>query len=131
MYWLTRKGTEGLYNLIFYKNPEPYTSNDLAAYKSILDISSAHRDTLHRLKQSGMRKYLEIIRPLYKSLSTSGDGLKMTYNNKNTEYVYWDDINELVDRLKLLIASKEAGNTSHENEIVAIVNELKEAGVIN
>lgn len=124
------RGTKGLYNLIFYKDPEPYSSRDLASYKSILDISFAHRDTLNRLKQSGLRKYTEIIRPLYKSSSTSGDGLKMMYNNKNTEYVYWDDINELVDRLKLLIASKDAGNTSHNNEIVAIINELKEAGVI-
>lgn len=124
------RGTKGLYNLIFYKDPEPYSSRDLASYKSILDISFAHRDTRNRLKQSGMRKYTEIIRPLYKSSSTSGEGLKMMYNNKNTEYVYWDDINELVDRLKLLIASKDAGNTSHDNEIVAIINELKEAGVI-
>lgn len=124
------KRTEELYNLNFYKNPEPYTSSDLTSYKSIMDISSPYRDTLHRLKQSGMRKYLEIIRPLYKSLSTSGDGLKMIYNNKNSEFVYWDDLNELVDRLKLLCASKKVGNTSHQNEIVAILNELKEAGVI-
>lgn len=49
---------------------------------------------------------------------------------KNTELVYWDDPNELVDRLKLLIASKTAGNTNLDNEILSIIEELKEAGVI-
>ena len=46
------------------------------------------------------------------------------------DYVYWDDPNELVDRLRLLIAEQGAGNMSHTNEIHAIVEELKEAGYI-
>ncbi|CAH0551084.1 unnamed protein product [Brassicogethes aeneus] len=54
----------------------------------------------------------------------------VTYNEKPIEYIYWDDVNELVERLKLLVASKHAGNTSNDNEITAIINELKEAGVI-
>ncbi|KAK9681124.1 hypothetical protein QE152_g38561 [Popillia japonica] len=40
------------------------------------------------------------------------------------------DINELVERLKLLIASQQAGHTGHNNEIASIIEELKEAGVI-
>lgn len=127
---VTFKGTHGLYNLIFFKDPEPYTQSDLNEYKSLLDVSSAHRDTRNHLKRSNMRKYLQVIRPLYKNVSIGGDGLKMMYNNKNTEYVYWDDTNELVERLKLLVASQEAGNNSHQNEIVAIINELKEANII-
>lgn len=48
----------------------------------------------------------------------------------NTDYIYWDNPNELVDRLKLLIASQSAGNTNHTNEINSIIEELKEAGII-
>ena len=44
--------------------------------------------------------------------------------------MHWDDPNELVDRLKLLAASAESGNTSHSNEILNIVEELREAGYI-
>ena len=55
----------------------------------------------------------------------------MRYNTKPVEYAYWDDANELVDRLRLLVASKQAGNTtSHDNEILSIIEELREAGVI-
>lgn len=46
------------------------------------------------------------------------------------DYVYWNDVNELIDRLRLLIASQAAGNTSHSNEIVSIIEELREAGII-
>ncbi len=46
------------------------------------------------------------------------------------DYVYWDDPNELVDRLRLLMAEQAAGNMSHTNEIHAIIEELREAGYI-
>lgn len=66
------------------------------------------------------------------SSSTSGKGLgdfKVNTNNR-IEYVYWNDINELVGRLRLLYASKMAGNTAHDNEIVSILEELREEGII-
>ena len=46
------------------------------------------------------------------------------------QYVHWDDPNELVDRLRLLVESSRAGNNAHENEILSIVEEMCEAGVI-
>ncbi len=46
------------------------------------------------------------------------------------DYVFWDDPNELVDRLRLLMAEKAAGNISHTNEIHAIIEELREVGYI-
>ena len=46
------------------------------------------------------------------------------------DYVYWDDLNELVDRLRLLLASQAAGNPSHTNEIISIIEELREAEII-
>jgi len=46
------------------------------------------------------------------------------------EYIYWDDPNELVERLRLLTASYQAGNTAHSNEIMSILEELREANYI-
>lgn len=140
------KGTKGLYELIFYKDPQ-YEDDDLIAYKNILILSNAHRDTLGRLKSSGLDKYKNIIKPMFVKRMTSAStsthmtrsgsassniqlGKGIIYNEKPVEYVYWDDVNELVDRLKLLLASKQAGNTSNDNEIIAIENELREAGII-
>lgn len=59
-----------------------------------------------------------------------GKGLTLKINKSNTDYVYWDNINELVDRLRLLLASTDAGNTAHNNEILSIIEELREAKVI-
>ena len=60
----------------------------------------------------------------------SGLPLYMLYNNNKIDYMYWDNPNELVDRLRLLIASQATGNTSLANEINAIVEELREANII-
>jgi len=46
------------------------------------------------------------------------------------DYVYWDDPNKLVDRLQLLAASYQAGNKSHTNKIMSILEELREADLI-
>jgi hypothetical protein len=54
----------------------------------------------------------------------------MKWNTKRIEYIYFDDPNEIVDRLRLLIASQEAGNTGHTNEIISIIEELREAKII-
>jgi hypothetical protein len=51
--------------------------------------------------------------------------------NKNAiDLIYWDDPNELVERLHLLIASQAAGNFNHRNEIISIIEELREANII-
>lgn len=46
------------------------------------------------------------------------------------DYVNWDNPNEIVNRLRLLMASQAAGNTSHANEIISIMEELREAEII-
>ena len=53
----------------------------------------------------------------------------MRLTNK-IDYVHWNDPNELVDRLRLLDASRRAGNNAHDNEILSIVEELREVGLI-
>ena len=60
----------------------------------------------------------------------NGHGFKIARKNDITEYVYWDDPNELVDRLKLLDSERVAGNNNHDNEIQNILEELSERGYI-
>lgn len=50
--------------------------------------------------------------------------------NENISYEYYDDPNELCDRLRLLIASRAAGNTNHAQEINSIIDELRESRFI-
>lgn len=53
------------------------------------------------------------------------------YNVKNNViYEYFDDPNELCDRLRLLVSSRMAGNTNHMQEINSIIEELHELGYI-
>lgn len=71
----------------------------------------------------------------FKSNKKQGSGLfspdvMRHYRNKHVSYTYWDDPNELVDRLRLLMASQAAGHTGHVNEIASIVEELREACLI-
>jgi hypothetical protein len=63
------------------------------------------------------------------SRSKTGQGL---YKNTlpQTQLVYYDDPNELVTRLQLLTSSQNAGNSSVNNEIIAILEELRERKLI-
>lgn len=67
----------------------------------------------------------------YSSDTAHGSGLyKKAMEINRTEFVHWDNVNELVSRLKLLIASQTAGHSGHHNEIISIVEELREADII-
>lgn len=44
---------------------------------------------------------------------------------------YYNNPDALVDRLQLLVASKQAGNTGLDNEISAILDELLQTGLIH
>ena len=65
------------------------------------------------------------IKPLLND-TKSGSGM----NVNGFKYEHWDDPNELVDRLRLLVSSQMAGHTGHNNEILSIIEELKEANII-
>jgi len=54
----------------------------------------------------------------------------MTLNDNAIDYVHWDDLNELGDRLRLLEASRQADHNPHDNEMLSIIEELREAGII-
>ncbi|XP_070158801.1 uncharacterized protein [Polyergus mexicanus] len=135
-------GTPGLYELIFKKFPDDviYTEDDKQTYKSMLLTTSAHKrnhDAHGRLLSNRGYKYKEIIAkliPIEPKRTKSGKGLfaprKMTLTDNKIDYVHWDDPNELVDRLRLLDASHQAGHNGHDNEILSIIEELREAGII-
>lgn len=118
--------TDGLKELLFLKKPENYDDEDLNKYKQILTLADIKKQNV---RNAGF-KNMNIIRPIL----MSGEGLQLDYleqTDKNEiEYMYWDDPNELVDRLRLLIASQSAGHTGHNNEIIAIIEELREAKII-
>jgi hypothetical protein len=133
------KATRGLLELIFKKKPVKslITQNDLEAYKDILTLTSAHlvRHTDgERIQVTNTIKYKSYIKKLFKR----GGGINISHSpfmKLNTypcapDYVHYDDINKIVDRLRILKASEAAGNTSHNNEIISIITELREKGVI-
>jgi len=129
-------GTPGLYELIFKKFPNETicTNADKQKYKNILLATNAHRrghSTHNPIMGNKGHKYKSIIAPLL-SGKRIGKGIPrtMTLNNNKIDYVHWDDPNELVDRLRLLEASRQAGHNAHDNEIMSIIEELCEAGLI-
>lgn len=136
-------GSPGLYRLIFLSNPENFTATDLAKYAELLDSVNALytnlKDGKQRLKFVKDSPKYEAVRDFVQDKKRGGDlnffkttkrNASMTVGDGRIEYVHWDDPNELVERLRLLFASRRAGNTSHDNEITSIISELREEGII-
>jgi hypothetical protein len=117
--------TSGLEQLLFFKNPKLYLPQDLDIYKQILEQTSAHLTNSQRIKKGGT-KYNIILKLFSSGKGLNYGGLKLQKHN----LIYWNNPNELVDRLRLLLASQAAGNTSVSNEILSIFEELYEAGII-
>lgn len=127
------EGTPGLFELIFLKEPNQdiITKTDYDMYVKILNTASVLKkryDPFGSGQGSRSKKYVSIIAPRLRS--KSGTGFIKHYHQKAPDLVYWDDPNELVERLILLIASKDAGHSNHDNEILSITEELREAGYI-
>lgn len=137
--------THGLNELLFKKKPDlsMITEDDLKKYKLLLLSTNAHRrdfDPNKPIKSNKGSKYLKVIKPLF-SLKTGLGNTSIHFSKESTipmkkkfksecDYVYWNDPNELVERLKLLMASKHAGNTGLDNEIISILEELRESEII-
>jgi len=124
--------TSGLIDLLFLKSPdsEKYTRADLNAYKLILIQTSAHRTSNgERIRKSKGPKS-GIISNLFsrKNNILTGAGINIRLQKHNI--TYWNDPNELVDRLRLLYSSLAAGNTAVRNEIISICEELVEAKLL-
>lgn len=151
--------TSGLTKLLFMQNPSQYTEQDLIVYKQMLMHTHAHRRNFKATNEINRnekdKKYVELIRHIFPLVPSSekrknsnsktkrspiGGTLKrknslqtnymIHHKLKRAEYAYWDNPNELVERLKLLISSQKAGHTGHNNEIISIIEELREADII-
>lgn len=130
--------TPGLKELLLRKKPDLslISRGDKLNYKDILQYTNAHKRDFNpkgQIKGDKGIKYRDIIKPLFseKDNKTVGGNLpKLKKYKSDADLIYWDDPNELVERLKLLVASKDAGNTNHDNEILSIIEELKEAHII-
>ncbi|KAL4153613.1 hypothetical protein QTP88_001446 [Uroleucon formosanum] len=124
--------TRGIVDLLFLKSPESekYTKADLNTYKSILIQTSVHKtsDGLRIRKSKGRKSGL--ISNLFsrKSNIIKGAGISMRLQKYNI--TYWNDPNELLERLRLLYSSLAAGNTGVRNEIISICEELVEAKIL-
>ncbi|KAI8123525.1 hypothetical protein CVS40_6009 [Lucilia cuprina] len=143
--------TPGLFSLMFHKTPKNYDKSELEIYKKILINTNAYKRHYKpdgQIKGTKAYKYQHIIGKLFKGKNEKqlaiestpsheptkrnymGTGL-MKLNLQKPSYIYWDNPNELVDRLRLLMASQAAGHTNHNNEIVSIIEELYEANIIH
>lgn len=139
--------TDGLSELLLRKNPTHYTARDLNTYKKMLVHTNAHKSE-YKVRGAvkndpSSAKYNKIIKELFppqsESKKKSGSCLKkpqiqmdfkVVNKAESFNYTYWDDPNELVDRLRLLLSSQSAGHTNHNNEIISIIEELHEAKII-
>ncbi len=101
--------TPGLLALLTRKVPNGYNDEDLEMYKSMLLLTSAHKTASGSIRSKNSNKYKTVIHRLFGTPDrcVTGEGLReMKYiRGAGTEYVYWDDINELVERLYLLHGS--------------------------
>lgn len=136
--------TPGFLELIFKKHPRNYTADDRANFQRVVTLTNAHWRNHHphgRPNSNRSQKYRDLIKPLFATSTPrstrkssrkklkKGSGMKI--HRAKRELVYWDDPNELVQRLVLLVASKQAGHTDHDREILSIVEELREADYIH
>jgi len=130
----TYPATHGLVELLCKKEPNLtlVTEADNAAYKTILLDTNAHKyhhRSYGEVRVNNTPKF-QLVSQL---IGYKGKGLALPMLVKpdyKPEYIYWDDPNELVERLRLLTASYQAGNTAHSNEIMSILEELREANYI-
>lgn len=127
------EGTRGLFELIFVKDPDKniVSQSDYDTYLEILKSASVLKRRYNPVgpaQGSRTKKYMTIIAPHLRT--KSGTGLVKHYNKNVPDLMYWDDPNELVERLMLLVASRDAGHSNHDNEILSIQEELRESGYI-
>ena len=121
--------TPGLIELLFKKKPEIglVKESDTRNHQQIVRDSNAHRKNYKfksSLRSGTEPKVVDYLYPLMEN--KSGRGLFSVVSNAPIDYVHWDDPNELVDRLRLLLASRAAGSNSHVNEINSIIEEIRE-----
>lgn len=131
--------TPGIKEALLKQKPDLnlLSEKDKLVYKDILINTNVHKRDYSpngQFKGDRSMKYSKLIKPLFvdqtEPAKYGGKLPTLKKYKRNTDLVYWDDPNELIERLKLLVASRDAGNNGHDNEIISIIEELKEAGII-
>ena len=152
--------TPGLLELLFLNKPNSYNNEDEKNYIDILKITNAqfrNYDSTKQIRGSKSYKYKTVIGQHFpthqriknleshtRSVSTFNSGITkpsincypidrdmmMEAPSKSKKYVYYDEPNKLVDRLRFLIASEQTGNNSNTNEINSIIEKLMELDLI-
>ena len=135
--------TQGLMELLFKSMPnnQLISETDKDSYATIVADTNLLRKNFEpdrSFKKDVSPKFRDYIEPVMKKIT--GSGLRKTVklptymtshqSSRSIDYIYWDDPNELCNRLKLLLSEKTAGNNNHDNEIHSIIEELREFGVI-
>lgn len=123
-------------NIIAILSPDDFDENGGFAggadkrRKVELALSKFNVNTIQKIKFNEKHKNFQKKKSNEKK--KTGDGLEKPFipYNQNIVYEYYDDPNELCDRLRLLLASKSAGNSNHDQEINSIIEELRERGII-
>ena len=122
------KGTPGLWELIMEKEPKKYTKEDLKRYGDLLFKTNAINQNFipnnPYPRASRSYKWQNIVSLIWAERTAGkafGKGV----------VVIPSDPNALLERLDLLLASQEAGNTGVRNELVSICDELKRQGVLD
>ena len=134
------KGTPGLWELIMEKEPKKYTEEDLKRYGDLLFKTNAINQDFNKNnpypRANRSYKWQNIVGFIWAE-RTAGKKIGETSVKrvKKTDgkgvVVIPSDPNALLERLDLLLASKEAGHTGVMNELVSICDELKRQGVLD
>ncbi|KAK7605022.1 hypothetical protein V9T40_006208 [Parthenolecanium corni] len=121
--------TEGLWDLLTKAKPgDEFDSTDLQHYSEIVRDTYTYKlrndPMTNRVKSNRGKKYKEIIQPImYKyNLNKSkqerfeGEGLNklVTSKNHNIEYIYWNNIDELLERIQRNMSRNYIERRDHE-----------------
>ena len=119
------------------KTPKNYTDKDYYNYEDLMIMTNAlHRgndeDNPHP-KGSGSTKWKKLLSPIW--YRKKGGIYRFPKKKEGYEeegvVVIPSDPNALLERLDLLFASQDAGQTGVGNELVSICDELKRQGVLD
>lgn len=130
----TYKGTRGLFELLFKARPENYTKSDLANFQMMCKDTNSHRKNYlktNSIYRNTSSKYRTVIKELFPPKTISKRGSGMEYKNANaSNIIYYNDVNELIDRAKFIYTAIQNGHTGLENEWLSIIEVLKKQNII-
>ena len=113
------------------KDFDSYTLDELVEYRD--KLNKIHSSSSKRTSNNFIKFYDIDVKNQLKDInikikSQKGSGIK----NGSNEVIYYNNPQQLIDRLRLLVGSKRAGNTNPEidNEVIGISDELVKKGLI-